>query len=46
MKIIVEIDNEVYEVNEKDLNPKQIELLAHILDIPKIKKIKEAVVAR
>lgn len=37
MKIIVEIDNEVYEINEKDLNPKQIELLAYILGLDKIK---------
>ena len=27
------------EINKKDLNPKQIELLAYILDIPKMKEI-------
>ena len=39
MRITVEVNNEIYEINKKDLNPKQIELLAYILDIPKMKEI-------
>lgn len=38
MKITVEIENNIYEIDtEKDpkaLNPKQIEILLNILDIP------------
>ena len=37
MKIIVEFsDNISYELNGEQLNPKQIELIAHILDIPEM----------
>ena len=37
MKIIVEFsDGAYYELNEEQLNPKQIELIAHILDIPEM----------
>lgn len=44
MKIIVIFDEneETYEINETDLNPKQIELIAHILNIPKMIGTKEA----
>ena len=44
MKIIVVFDEnkEAYEINETDLNPKQIELIAHMLNIPKMIKTKEA----
>ena len=37
MKIIVEFSNNIYyELNGKQLNPKQVELIAHILDIPEM----------
>ena len=37
MKIIVEFsDNIYYELNGEQLNPKQVELIAHILDIPEM----------
>ena len=37
MKIIVEFsDNTYYELNGEQLNPKQVELIAHILDIPEM----------
>ena len=37
MKIVVIFDekNKSYEINETDLNPKQIELILHMLNIPK-----------
>ena len=37
MKIIVKFsDNIYYELNGEQLNPKQVELIAHILDIPEM----------
>lgn len=44
MKIVVifDEDRETYEINETDLNPKQIELIAHMLNIPKMIGNKEA----
>ena len=44
MKIVVifDEDRETYEINETDLNPKQIELIAHMLNIPKMIGTKEA----
>ena len=37
MKIIVKFsDNTYYELNGEQLNPKQVELIAHILDIPEM----------
>lgn len=37
MKIIVEFsDGTYYEINEEQLNSKQVELIAHILEIPKM----------
>ena len=37
MKITVEFsDNTSYEINGEQLNPKQIELIANILEIPKM----------
>ena len=43
MKIIVEFSDGIsYELNETNLNPKQIELISHMLEIPEmIEKIKE-----
>lgn len=39
MKIIVEFNDGVsYELDDKQLNPKQIELIAYIFDIPEMKK--------
>lgn len=39
MKIIVKFsDNIYYELNGEQLNPKQVELIAHILDIPEMNK--------
>jgi hypothetical protein len=34
MTIIVTIDDTIYEIDSKCLNSKQIEILAHILDVP------------
>jgi hypothetical protein len=44
MKIVVifDEDRETYEINETNLNPKQIELIAHMLNIPKMIEAKEA----
>lgn len=37
MKIIIKFsDNIYYELNGEQLNPKQVELIAHILDIPEM----------
>lgn len=37
MKIIVEFNDGIsYELDDKQLNPKQIELISHILDIPEM----------
>ena len=37
MKIIVEFNDGIsYELDGKQLNPKQIELISHILDIPEM----------
>ena len=40
--VIFDEDRETYEINETDLNLKQIELIAHILNIPKMIRTKEA----
>lgn len=37
LKITVELDKEMYEIDGNKLNPKQIELLKHILGISKDK---------
>ena len=37
MKIIVEFnDGASYELDEEQLNPKQVELISHILEIPEM----------
>ena len=39
MKIIVEFnDGASYELDEEQLNPKQVELISHMLEIPEMKK--------
>ena len=39
MKIIVEFnDNVYYELNGEQLNPKQVELISHMLEIPEMIK--------
>ena len=39
MKIIVEFSDGIYyEIDETELNPKQIELMAHMLEIPEMIK--------